>query len=784
MRPCNITTNWFKYFSLAITNKYIWLFSVLLLMWSGIDAQPAKLAKANEYFEEGEYRLAIPLYEEILGREDIPEVKLRLAEAHRYLGNYKASAQWYALVIGLPNSRPEHKFYYGMMLLQTGDCEAAERWFRDYLKYHPYDPRKQRLLNACGYIGELNKSQSGRVDVSLPDFNTAQSELGPAYYGDGVIFSAFRKNPEGSSQAFLDLFQVAVEEQSGIRQYAVPQLFSGSLQSKFHEGIATFNSEETEIYFTRTRGVSSHSPLDPEVHRLEIVTARRLPQGGWSNLKPLPFSSNDYSVAHPSLSSDGKRLFFSSDMPGGQGGKDIYLAFFENGQWGPPINLGPAVNTPDDEVFPFISNSGKLYFSSNGHLGLGGQDIFWTEEGYDGLWVLPYNLGAPFNTPADDFGIIFNAEDTEGYFTSNRSGGRGKDDIYFFRMISKGTPVQVDVVDLSTGDPIPFARVLNSCGGDTLIAGPTGRLSLHLPECCILTGVAKRYQPRSIEACGKTGGPGADTLFIALALAPGGAGTPAPDEEGISADTPRQFWLEGTILNQETGKPVVGAEVQLKAQGCLAPPVAMTNRQGYFSIVLEEGCCYKAKISRDKFFTLNLEKDVCASGEEYKQYFHAYITPYAADPTSDGDGGAVPVGMDAGDSNFEFGRGNEEGEEDGFAFRMNVYYDVDRSSVQEESVSELLRLLKLMQENPEIILEISSHTDSNGSSEYNQRLSQKRAEAIVRYLIARGIEKERLVAKGYGESRLVNQCSDGAPCSEEEHQQNRRTEFRVLGKVQ
>lgn len=787
MRPSNITIIRFKYLNIALMRRRIWLLPTLMFLWSGAFAQPAKLSKANQYFEEGDYRLAIPLYEEVLGREDLPEAKIRLAESYRFLGNYKASAQWYALVIGLPESRPEDKYYYAMMLLQTGDCEGAERWFKDYLKYHPYDPRKQRLVNACAYIKELRKPQSGRANLSLPDFNSPNSELGAAYYGDGIIYSAFRKSEEDPTQAFLDLFQVKVEERQDIRLYSTPQVFSGSIQTKFHEGIASFNSEETEIYFTRTRRVAAHSPLAPEIHRLEIVTARRLPQGGWSNLKPLPFSSDKYSVAHPSLSADGKRLFFSSDMPGGLGGKDLYLSFLENGQWGPPINLGPAVNTPDDEVFPFISSSGKLYFSSNGHLGLGGQDIFWTEVGYDGLWVLPRNMGTPFNTEADDFGIIFDTAEEEGYFTSNRSGGVGKDDIYYFEMITKGTPVLVDVVDLNTGDPVPNAEVLNACNGETLRADAKGRLLLFLPNCCTLTGMADGYQSRSLEACERRGELAADTLFLALALAPAEPGTasrPAPVQSLQNLPPPSgQYSLRGVIFNRETGKPVVNAEIKLTGTECPSPPVALTDKMGSFSIRLEPDCCYQLAIYRDNFFTKKVEKPICARGNDNDLILKGYLTPYAADPASEGEGDSVPVRMEGEASGIGFGRSSDK-QGDNFSFRVNVYYDTGRSSVQKQSASELLRLLQLLEDNPDIILEISSHTDSHGDSASNQDLSQKRADAIVRYLVSKGVKKERLVARGYGESRLTNHCADGVSCSEEEHQQNRRTEFRVLGKVQ
>ncbi|MCO6489745.1 MAG: OmpA family protein [Phaeodactylibacter sp.] len=760
--------------------KRVWLLPALLIVCGGVVAQPTKLKKANQYFEEGKYRQAIPLYEEVLGVEDLAAAKLRLAESHRFLGNYQASAQWYALIIGLPQSRPEDKFYYGLMLLRTGDCKGAERWFKDYLKYNPYDPRKQRLLNACAYIRELSKEQPGRVALSLPGFNGPNSELGPAFFEDKLVFSTFRRPTEDPSQAFLDLFQVAVEDRGGAMAYSTPQLFSSSLQSKFHEGLAAFSKGETEIYLTRTRRVPAYLPLDAEIQRLEIVTARRLPQGGWSNLQPLPFGSDHYSVVHPSVSTDGSRLFFSSDMPGGQGGKDLYLSFLENGQWGPPINLGPTVNTPDDEVFPFISDSGKLFFSSNGHLGLGGQDIFWTEEGHDGLWVLPRNLGTPFNSQSDDFAIIFNAAEQEGYFTSNRSGGAGKDDIYFFRLAETGTPVQIDVVDLTTGAPVPYTKVLSSCGGDTLRSDAGGRLFLRLPECCTLTGMAKGYQPRSLEACERQGELAADTLFLALALAPEGtaASHPAPE---ATRGTSGNYMLNGVVLNQESGMPVVQAKVGLASVNCLEPASVFTDKQGRFTLAMEAGCCYQVRIERDNFFAQKMKQPICVRDGEYEQFVNAYLMPYASDPASEGDG--VPVNMEAEAGTFGFDRsGNEESE--GFSFRVNVYYDTGRSSVQRSSIPHLLRLLQLLKENPDIVVEISSHTDSNGESESNMALSQKRADAVVRFLVGEGIEKERLVARGYGESRLVNHCADGVSCTEEEHQQNRRTEFRVVGKVQ
>lgn len=755
--------------------KCLWLLPVLLLLWDSVSAQQSiKLKKANQYFEEGNYRAAIPLYEEVLGVEDMAQVKARLAESYRFLENYSAAAQWYALVVGLPGSPPEYKFYYGMMLLNNGDCEGAERWFKDYLKYAPYDPRKPRLLDACNHTRGLAQKLTGKAQISLPAFNSPNSELGPAYYENGLTFSVFRKNPEHPSRPFLDLVMVSASQGGRGNVYSSPKVFSNSLQSNFDEGFATFNSEETEIFVTRTRALPASSNR-PSIRRLEIASARRLPEGGWSKLEPLPFSSDNYSIAHPSLSKDGKRLYFSSDMPGGYGGKDLYLSFFENGQWGPPINLGPTINTADDEIFPFISDSGKLYFSSNGYVGLGGQDIFWTRHGPDGLWETPENMGHPINSEGNDFGIILKNSDTEGYFTSNRSGGAGKDDIYAFQLKVTGTLARLDLVDLDTGDPIPNARVVSSCTGDTLQAGPDGRVFLRMMECCTFTGHAGDYRERSVEACGGTGDLPRDTFYVALAL-------PRKERESGEVEAASQHLLSGVVFNQETGSPVFQAKVRLISADCLPPPTTLTDKQGRFSLQLEPGCCYQVKIERDNFFAQTLKEKVCTSPGERELFLNANLLPYRSDPASKGEEG-LPVKMKPQDDVYKLSR-SSKGDAGSFSFLMNVYYDLDRSSIQKNSVDTLLQLLHLMRENPNIVVEVSAHTDSQGEASYNQELSQKRAENIVRYLVKKGISTERLVARGLGESQLANHCADEVPCSEEEHQQNRRTEFRVLGKIQ
>ncbi len=760
----------------------MWLLSaLLLLMFCSMNAQSPRLKKAGQYFEKGDFREAINLYEEILQKEDVPEAKIRIAEAYRHIGNYPSAALWYAQVVNLPESQPLHKFYYGLMLLRNEDCKSAERWFREYLKYEPYDLRKPYLLDACGFMEQLKHKNEDKLELQLPSFNSPAPELGPAYYKDSLVFSSYRQPESDDSPPFLGLHRVGREWAGGEWAYSSPEPFSGVLNSKFHEGVAVFNKDLTEIFFTRTRETRV-KPGPEGIHRLEIATARRLPQGNWSELHPLPFSSDEYSVAHPSLSGDGKRLYFSSDMPGGYGGKDLYMAFLENKQWGPPLNLGPTINTPKDEVFPHITASGNLYFSSDGHFGMGGQDIYRAREGADGLWAQPENLGFPFNTLADDFGIIFNETEKEGYFTSNRSGGAGRDDIYFFELKNPGFTVKVEVVDLNTGLPIPDAKAWHSCSADTLTTGQQGQLFLQLRECCTITGNAAGFQPFSVDACRKDGPMPEDTLFIALALRP----EEAP-EASLSLETEAEpepsATLQGVAINKLTGLPVRGATIMLSGSDCTAPTPVLTDEEGRFTFSIPEGCCFKLRAERDNFFVKYMDGLFCAGREEALTPFTIQLTPYTRDAESEGEGERIPVKMDADENEFGISAGPAEGEES-FAFRVNLYYDVGRSSVQKGSVPELNKLLRLMQENPDIIVEIRSHTDSQGDEQSNMRLSQRRADAVVRFLLGQGIERERLLATGYGETRLVNDCRDGIPCTEEQHQENRRTEFSVLGKVQ
>jgi outer membrane protein OmpA-like peptidoglycan-associated protein/tetratricopeptide (TPR) repeat protein len=753
-----------------------------LLAAGSLVGQAAKLKKAEQQYRAGNFSAAIELYLPLAEKDGLPEAKLGLAEAYRQIGDFHTAAQWYAQAINQPACQAEHKLHYALSLLQLDRCEAAQEVLAEYLKLKPYDARRAEFADVCAEQERLRHKLKGQAEVELMPFNSPYADFAPAFYKEGVVFTSERET-DNRGRRFTKLFVVSRSEDA----YAAPEQFGGAINARFHQGTATFNQDFSEIYFTRTRYLESPDKLN----RLEISSARRLAVGGWSELAALPISSDDFSVAHPALSPDGQRLYFSSDRPGGFGGRDLYYSSFENGQWGAPVNLGPAVNSAGDEVFPFAASDGKLYFSSGGHFGLGGQDIFWSREQEDGLWSKPENLGYPINTEFDDFSFILMPDGAAGYFTSNRPGGIGGDDIYFFR--KTGRLAQVDIVDLDSGEPIAGARLWDDCTQSERQADAHGRLYLRLPECCTLTGKAEGFQERVLAVCPEEGKPLADTLFIALALelrsvtdesaepALAAAEETAAAAPGLLAAIPSAdgAMLRGTVFSQVTGKPIFQAQLKLFGSNCSDPPIVSTDRQGRFAIPLEAGCCYQVRAERDSYFSKNLDKKICFQTAEAPPALNIFLTPYAIDAASEGEGASA----DPAQEEAAFGFKSKPGEDSSLSFTINVYYDTGRSSVRSESVPELVNLLHLLQDNPDIILEVSSHTDANGAESFNQQLSQRRADAVVKYLVGKGIQRERLIAIGHGESRLANHCADGVPCTEEEHAENRRTEFRVVGRL-
>ena len=815
-------------------------------------AQSAKLKRAKKMMADYNYVGAITLYNQILERKDVAEAKINIAECYRKVNNAENTEYWYAQVVKLPEAQPIHRLYYGMALQRNGKCDLAKEWYEKYVKEAPDDLRGQYLLKACDYEDELMTKNAGIYEIKTTPFNSPLDDFSPSITKEGVVFASDREKGTAvkrvhcwTGNPFNELYNVDAKEikgeECGNYEYGKTQKWSKNVNSKYHEAAVAFTSDENTVYFTRNNYLDGKlGKSDDKITKLKIYSATKKGDT-YDDIKELPFNSNEYSVAHPTLTPDGKKMYFSSDMPGGFGGMDLYVTEEEGGKWGPPMNLGPQINTEGHEIFPYYHKSNRLYFSSDGHVGIGGLDLYYTDDKGAGQFGEVVNLGYPMNTISDDFGITMNEEGTCGYITSDRAGGAGRDDIYSFKKTA--VPVEIYVYDKATNLPIEGAVVSNNCtGATTLKTGKDGkaRMDMKINECCKFVATKELYGPGEKEGCTKN-------LKEAKLLVE------------IPLEKLTDVVLQGVIYDQSTGLPLAGSLVTL-TNDCGKEKIDSftTDATGKYNFKLDRDCCYKVKAEKINYLAassdmkctknlgdttvihvdLNLQPLVTNSltsntdtknGTETTPtnttnqtqtqnnvtdntvvttdepttptktktkkkkktkepiYFDSstgdYMDPNTGKPANGKYNGITYKDgkiIESGNTIFEPSP-TPVGDNGEISYLLHIYYDFDQCFIRQEAVPELEKLRQMLIDNPSLIIELSSHTDSRGSNSYNNRLSQKRAEAVVRWLVNRGIERDRLVPRGYGETVNVNNCANNVPCSEKEHQYNRRTEFRVLG---
>lgn len=709
-------------------------------------AQKGKMARANRFFKTMNYQEAIEAYLEILDKSDNNDAKMNLAECYRKVDNMADAEYWFGQVVRLPDAKPIQKLYYGMALQANGKCDQAKQWFEEYTSLVPDDLRGRLLKESCDevMVDRLLKAGALYKVTNIAKMNTGYDDFGATYFDKGIVFSserdrgvAIKRIHSWTGHPFLELFYAPaqlIDEETMEYKYGESDKYSSKINSKFHDGPVSFSKDYKEIFFTRNNVVGSKVGKDDDgIVRLKVYNSKRTGDT-WGDLESLPFNSDEYSVAHPALSADGTKLYFSSDMPGGFGGMDLYVAYLENGRWSPPINLGPTVNTEGNEVFPFIHEDGTLYFASDGHTGLGGLDLFYSVDN-GGAFSVPVNVGYPVNTSSDDFSLILNPEKTHGYFSSNRSGGSGGDDIYSFTKFAVN--VKVLVFDKSSGDPIEGSVV--TTGYDVipnLTTGADGTASLQLPINVALDFKAEKesFEDNAVAVNTKSYKPG-ETILIQIPLT-----------------RPIVISVVGNVKDELTGKPLVGAAVQLESNCGQETQYTTTDGNGRYEFVLRPNCCYIVKVIQNGYITKtdNFCTDVI---DPLNPVFRRDVplVPTEVVPA------VAPIKLE------------------------HIYYNFDKWAIRDDATPSMEELLQLLKDNPQVIVEIGSHTDSRGAAKYNERLSSRRAESVVKYLISKGIAKERLQSKGYGESVHVNNCYDKVPCTEEQHQLNRRTEFKVVG---
>ena len=418
--------------------KVKFLFTLALATCIQLQAQQNKIKKAEDNFDNYAYVQAIATYESLVkkGYTDA-DIYKNLGNAYYLNANYKEAANWYEKLFDLEDTdvQAEYMYRYAQSLKSLEKYEESSEWMTKFNAASVDDSRAKMFIQNKDYLDDIKK-RSGRYTIKNLTVNSKESDFAPSFYNENqLVFSSARDTGVTSSnihvwnkKPFLDLYVSNITNGDA----TTAAKFSKKLNKKTHESSTVFTPDGITIYFTRNNSKNGSFARDENgVSRLKIYRAQRK-NGVWRKAEELPFNSNDYSVAHPTLSADGKKLYFASDMPGTLGGSDIFVVdILEDGSFGTPKNLGNKINTEGSETFPFVTKENVLYFASNGHPGLGGLDIFATKiDDLDNIYVV--NIGKPVNSIEDDFSFVLDTDTKRGFFASNREGGKGSDDIYGF----------------------------------------------------------------------------------------------------------------------------------------------------------------------------------------------------------------------------------------------------------------------------------------------------------------------------------------------------------------
>jgi tetratricopeptide (TPR) repeat protein len=417
---------------------FLFLLVLPLTGWSQ-GAADGYVREADRHYQQMSYARAVEGYRVAAELGAVNEhVTRRLADCYMRLGRSEEAELWYAQAVKYLNREPRDLYGYAEALKSNGRYQEAEEWMDRYLQMVQTDAGARRS-NISGFARKFTQDLD-RFSIRQVSTNTPFSDFGAAWLGQGrVIFSSSRHESIGlqrraaiNDQPFLDLYTADVETDGGLSN-ALPL---SALNTKYHEGPASANASGDVIWFTRNNFFKGRAQRSQNgLSRLSLYKAR-IGGNDRGEVEQFLYNNSEVSIGHPSLSPSGRDLYFVSDMPGGFGGTDLYVCREQAGQWGEPENLGATVNTPYNESFPFIAANGTLYFASNGHAGLGGLDIFAADPGANGVFAAAVNVGAPVNGPKDDFAFIIDASNKKGYFSSNRPGGAGDDDIYAFTMLA------------------------------------------------------------------------------------------------------------------------------------------------------------------------------------------------------------------------------------------------------------------------------------------------------------------------------------------------------------
>lgn len=640
-----------------MSKKIFFCIALITVFSCNLYSQKNKIAKADKNYENYAYIDAIKTYEKVANKGyKSADMFEKLANAYYFNSKFDEAAKWYGelFTIDTVQVKTENYYRYAQSLRSINNNDKANEVMIEFNKLNHNDRRGKYFLNNEKYISKI-QARKGRYEVqNATNLNSQYSDYGTRFFLDKIVYTTARdtgglqqRKHSWTDQYFTNLYQANVDDSLTT---ANPTKFDATVRSRFHESTPTFTKDGKTMYFTRNNYLNGKKGKNENNTTLLKIYKATYEKGKWSNITALNIDSDLYNLAHPILSPDEKTLYFVSDMPGTLGQSDIFKSSINpDGTLSTPINLGDSINTSGKETFPFLTD-GELYFSSDGYPGLGGLDIFESKINKDGSFGPVENIGSDINSSKDDFAFIINKKLKKGFFSSNKDGGMGSDDIYQFK--------------------------------------------------------------DNFKKCKQS--------------------------------------LAGTITDLKTKELIANCKLTLYDNEFKNIGTTYADEKGRYAFEIECGKTYRVRAEKEEYIT-----------EEKKIDVEEITGTTLLDFDLDKEICKVAVGDDLGKC---------------FGIKM-IYFEFDKSNIQHEAAIDLEKILDVLNQIPTMKLDIRSHTDSRGSSSYNEKLSDRRAKSTINWLLERGINTNRIIGNGYGENQLINKCSDGVECSEEEHQLNRRSEF-------
>ncbi len=703
-----------------------------IVVHSTIFAQ-LKQKMADELFARMEYYECVEMYNELASKTmkgkgvENPENVRRAAISNYKLFRMEQAILYFDYLDKKSNLSEQDRESYIQALRFIGKYKDAERLIGISQSLYPDNTYFNKLKYELKDFNSLF-ADSAYATVSKTAISSVYGDFAPTFYQNGLVYATKSRNTEvlngrykWDNSYYVSLLQSEFQQDSTIGN---GKLLRHQFLDKAHDGPVDFTPDEQMMVITKNK-FGKKKGKDVVVLALYFS---ELKDGKWTDLVPFEYNDDAYNVGHGCFSDEGKTLYFISDMEGGFGQTDIYRSERVDGKWSKPENLGATYNTNLQEMFPFVIGN-KLYFASNGHFGLGGLDLF---EADLSKGEKPLNMGYPINTSADDFALICDESGLNGYFSSNRE--KTTDGIYTFERQETQVELIVHVFEkYAVNEIVPHHPVilenLEAGTKDEFFTDNEGKLHLFIRknETYTLSTGKEEFKLLRKETVSSAGVEKDSVLKAELYL------------------LPTRITIALRVIAKDTRLPLNEATAVVSHFSAGWDTTLVTNEYGLVTL----------NVDRNKNFWAHASKK-------------GYIDAERGFSTSNEDGKVIELELEL--------TPIKKGEK----FKLeNIFYDLNKATLRPESMASLDKLADFIIKN-ELKIELSAHTDSRGSAAYNQKLSQARAQSCVDYLLTRGVKSAQIKAKGYGESQLVNQCKDGVKCSEEEHQENRRTEVKIL----